>query len=35
MKGFVEAIQEADLYLTGPSHKVIGGQICRKKHRNI
>ena len=25
----------ADLYLIGPSHKVIGGQICKKKHKNM
>ena len=25
----------ADLYHTGPSHKVIGGQICKKKHKNM
>ena len=22
-------------YLIGPSHKVIGGQICRKKHKTM
>ena len=35
MKGFVEAIPEEDLCLTEPSLKAIGGQICRKKHKNM
>ena len=35
MKGFVEAIQEEDLYLTKPSLKATGGQIYRKKHKNM
>ena len=35
MKEFVEAIREEDLCLTEPSLKVIGSQICRKKHKNI
>ena len=29
----MEVIQEADLYLTEPSLKVIGGRICRKKRK--
>ena len=35
MKGFVEATQEADLCLTEPSLKAIGGQICKEKHNNM
>ena len=35
MKGFVEAIQEADLCLIEPSLRAIGGQICKKKHQNM
>ena len=35
MKGFVEATQEADLYLIEPSLRAIGGQICRKKRKNM
>ena len=35
MKGFVEATLKADLYLTEPSLKATGGQICRKKHKSI
>ena len=35
MKGFVEAIQEADLCLIAPSFRAIGGQICKKKHKNM
>ena len=35
MKKFVEAIQEEDLCLTEPSFKAIGGQICRKKRKNM
>ena len=33
MKEFVEAKWGEDLYLTRPSYKAIGGQICKKKHR--
>ena len=35
MKEFVEATHEADLCLTEPSRKAIGGQICKRKHINI
>ena len=35
MKGFMEAIQETDLCLTEPLLKAIGGQICKRKHRNM
>ena len=35
MKGFVEAIHEADLYFIEPSRRAIGGQICRRKYRNM
>ena len=35
MKGFVEATLKADLYLTEPSLRVIGGQTCRKKHKSM
>ena len=35
MKGFVKAIQEADLCLIEPSLRAIGGQICKKKHQNM
>ena len=35
MKGFVEAIQEEDICLIDPSLKVIDGQICKRKHRNM
>ena len=35
IKGFVETIQEADLCLTEPSLRAIGGQICRKKRKNM
>jgi len=31
----VEATRGVDLYLTGPLHKVIDGQTCRKKHGNM
>ena len=34
MKGFVEAIQEADLYLIEPSLRAIGSQIFKKKCKN-
>ena len=35
MKGFVEAIQEADLYPTELSLRAIGGQIYRMKCKNM
>ena len=35
MKGFVESIQEEDPYPTEPSLKTIGGQICKKKRKNM
>ena len=35
MKGFVETTLEVDLCLTEPSLRAIGGQICKKKHKNI
>ena len=35
MKGFMKAILEADFYLTGPSLKDIGGQICKGKHKSM
>ena len=35
MKGFVGATQEAGFFLTGPSHKPIGGQICGGKYKNM
>ena len=35
MKEFVEATHEADLCLTEPSRRAIGGQICKRKHINI
>ena len=35
IKGFVEAIQEVDLYLIEPSLRAIGGQICKKMHKNM
>ena len=31
----MEATQGANLYLTRSSHKVIGGQIYKKKHKNM
>ena len=34
-EGFVEAIQEADPYLTRPSLKDIGGPIYKGKHMNM
>ena len=34
-EGFVEATQEVDLYFIEPSRKAIGGQICRRKYRNM
>ena len=35
MKGFVEVIQEEDLYLIEPLLKTISGQICKKKRKNM
>jgi len=35
MKGFVEATQEADPYLTKPLPRDIGGRTCRRKHKNM
>ena len=35
MKEFVEATWGADLYLTRPSHKAIGGRICKRKHKTM
>ena len=35
MKVFVEVIQGEGLYHTEPSHKDIGGQICRRKRRSV
>ena len=35
MKEFVEATQVEDLCLTEPSLKAIGGQTCKRKHRNM
>ena len=35
MKEFAEATQEEDLCLIEPSLRVIGGQICKRKHRNM
>ena len=35
MKGYVEAIREANLCLTESSLRAIGGQICKRKHRNM
>ena len=32
MKESVEAIQEGDPYLIGPSPKAISGQACKRKH---
>ena len=31
----MEAIQEEDPYPTEPSLKAIGGQICKKKRKNM
>jgi len=31
----VEAILEADPYLTGPSPKDISGQLCKGKHKSM
>ena len=33
MKESVEAISEADLYLTGSSHKAIGGKYAERSTR--
>ena len=35
MKRFVETTQEVDFCLTEPSHRAIGGQTCKKKHKNM
>ena len=35
MKGFVEVIQEEDHCLTGLLPKDIGGQTCKKRHRDM
>ena len=35
MKEFVEATQEEDFCLIEPSFRAIGGQICKRKHRNM
>ena len=35
MREFVEATQEEDLCLTEPSLRANGGQICKRKHRNM
>ena len=35
MKGFVEATLEADLCLTEPSLRVIGGQTCKRNHKSM
>ena len=35
MKEFVEVTRGEDPYLIGPLLKDTGGQICRKKHRNM
>ena len=32
--GFVEVIQETNLYLTRPLLRDIGGLICKGKHKN-
>ena len=29
------AIQEADLYLTGPLLRDIGGPICKERHKSM
>ena len=34
MKGFVGVIQEEDPYLIGLLPKDIGGQACKRRHRN-
>ena len=35
MKGFMQATLEANHYLTGPSPRDIGGQICKGKHKSM
>ena len=35
MKEFVGATQGEDLCLTEPSLRAIGGQTCKRKHRNM
>ena len=35
MKEFVVVTKEEDLYHTEPSPKGIGGQVCRKKPKNM
>ena len=35
MKGFVEATLEADLYLTKPSLKAIGGQMQKEAQEYV
>ena len=35
IKGFMEATLEVDRYPIEPSLKAIGGQTCRKKHKNM
>ena len=35
MKEFVEATPGEDSYLNGPLLRDIGGQACRKKHKNM
>ena len=35
MKEFVEATRGEGLCPIRPSHKAIGGQVCRRKHRSM
>ena len=35
MKEFMEATQKEDLYITEPLLRAIGGQICKRKHKNM
>ena len=35
MKEFVGVTWGVDLCLIGPLHKVIGGQICKEKHKTM
>ena len=35
MKKFVAVTRGANLCLTGPLHKAIGGQICKRKHKTM
>ena len=35
MKGFVEATQGEDPYLTEPLHRDIDGLTCKRKHWNM